>query len=52
MSEEHARRLGDVAILARGSHTLLPPPIRDLKEGRHGSLTAPEMRVPLLYALA
>ena len=42
-------RLGDVALLARGCAALLDPTGRTPNlRGRHGSLTPPEMYVPLL----
>lgn len=45
-----ASRLGDVAVVATGSHAFIDPadtgPYRLI--GRHGSLTSAEMRVPLL----
>ncbi len=47
----HARRLGDVAMVARGRCTLLADPA-DRKQGRHGALTPGELLVPLLHAIA
>ncbi len=51
MSVERARRLGDVAMVARGRRTLLADPA-DRKQGRHGALTPGELLVPLLYTIA
>lgn len=50
---ESVARLGDVVAVMRGGHTLFETRQRDQRSaermlGRHGSLTAPEMEVPLI----
>jgi hypothetical protein len=49
-SEQAASRLGDVLLISRGAAYLWWPDKPDTLLGRHGSLTAEEMLVPLLAA--
>jgi len=49
VSPDARTRLGDVALIAKSTVALLDPAAPDsILIGRHGSLTADEMYVPLL----
>ena len=45
---EARHRLGDLVLIARAGHTLMPEPETNRPIGRHGSLTADEAVVPWL----